>query len=108
AAFEGDRSFRNTVFAAYKANRKQPPGDLQPQFEYCRKVTEAIGVACLELDDYEADDVIGTIASRMAALGHPVVIVTGDKDMCQLVCASVRVYDMARESWLDEAAVLEK
>src|SRR5207244_13296876 len=89
AAFEKDISFRNTMFAAYKANRKQPPEDLEPQFEYCRKITEAIGVACLEVDDYEADDVIGTIAMRMSALGHRVVVVTGDKDMSQLVCGSV-------------------
>jgi len=108
AAFEADTSFRNTMFAAYKANRKPPPNDLQAQFEYCRKITEAIGVACLEVDGYEADDVIGTIATRMPALGHPVVIVTGDKDMSQLVCGSVRIYDIAKESWLDEAAVLEK
>lgn len=108
AAFEKDASFRRTIFAAYKANRKQTPGDLEAQFDYCRKITEAIGVACLEVDDYEADDVIGTIATRMSADGHPVIVVTGDKDMSQLVCDGVRVYDMAKEHWLDEAAVREK
>ncbi len=108
AAFEKNASFRSTIFAAYKANRKQTPDDLEAQFDYCRKITEAIGVACLEVDDYEADDVIGTIAMRMSADGHPVVVVTGDKDMSQLVCDSVRVYDMAKEHWLDEAAVREK
>ncbi|HYR90224.1 MAG TPA: 5'-3' exonuclease H3TH domain-containing protein [Terriglobia bacterium] len=108
AAFEGDTSFRNTIFAAYKANRKQPPENLEAQFEYCRRITEAIGVTCFEADDYEADDVIGTIAMRMSALDHAVVIVTGDKDMSQLVCDNVRVYDIAREHWLDEAAVREK
>jgi len=108
AAFEGDMSFRNTIFAAYKANRKQPPENLEAQFEYCRRITEAIGVTCFEADDYEADDIIGTITTRMSALGHSVVIVSGDKDMSQLVCANVLVYDMAREHWLDEAAVREK
>ena len=108
AAFEGDTSFRNTMFAAYKANRKQTPDDLEAQFEYCRKITEAIGVTCFDVDGYEADDVIGTIAARMSALGHPVVVVSGDKDMSQLVCDNVRVYDMAKENWLDEAAVREK
>jgi DNA polymerase-1 len=108
AAFEGDTSFRNAIFAAYKANRKQTPEDLEAQFEYCRRVTEAIGVACIEVNDYEADDVIGTIALRMSAIGHPVVIVTGDKDMSQLVCENVRIYDMAKEHWLDEAGVREK
>jgi DNA polymerase-1 len=108
AAFEGDTSFRNVMFAGYKANRKQPPQDLEAQFGYCRKITEAIGVACLEVNDYEADDVIGTIATRMSALGHPVVVVTGDKDMSQLVSENVQVYDIAKENWLDETGVREK
>src|SRR3954453_18303391 len=51
AAFEKKTSFRNAMFAAYKANRKQTPLDLEPQFDYCRKITEAIGVACIEVDD---------------------------------------------------------
>ena len=108
AVFEKDTSFRNDIFEGYKANRKQPPADLEPQFEYCRKITDAIGVACFEVDDYEADDVIGTIAARMTGLGHPVVVVTGDKDMTQLVCDGVRIYDIAKEQWLDEAGVREK
>lgn len=108
AAFERDASFRSSMFAAYKANRKQTPDDLEAQFDYCRKITEAIGVTCLEVNDYEADDVIGTIAVRMSSLGHPVVIVTGDKDMSQLVCDSVQVYDIAKENWLNESGVREK
>lgn len=108
AAFEKDSSFRTSIFSGYKANRTQPPPDLEAQFDYCRKITKAIGVACIEADDYEADDVIGTIASRMSAEGHPVVVVTGDKDMSQLVCENIRVYDMAKENWLDETAVREK
>ena len=108
AAFEKDTSFRSSIFSGYKANRTQPPAELEAQFDYCRKMTTAIGVACIEADDYEADDVIGTIAMRMSAEGHPVIIVTGDKDMSQLVCGNIRVYDIARENWLDEAGVREK
>src|SRR2546429_159557 len=108
AVFEKDTSFRNGIFEGYKANRKQPPADLEAQFEYCRKITDAIGVACFEVDDYEADDVIGTIAARMSGLGHPVLLVTGDQDMTQLVCDSVRIYDIAKEQWLDEGGVREK
>ena len=108
AAFEGDTSFRNAIFSAYKANRKRPPEDLEAQFEYCRRITEAIGVACIEVDDYEADDVIGTIATRMSALGYRVIVVTGDKDMSQLVSEGVHVYDIAKQHWLDEAGVREK
>ena len=108
AAFEKNTSFRNSIFAEYKATRKQTPDDLEAQFDYCRKITEAIGIACMEVDDYEADDVIGTIATRMSMLGHPVVVVTGDKDMSQLVSTYVQVYDIAKEHWLDETAVREK
>jgi DNA polymerase-1 len=60
------------------------------------------------VSDYEADDVIGTITARMSALGHPVVVVTGDKDMSQLVGPNVQVYDIAKEHWLDETGVKEK
>jgi DNA polymerase-1 len=108
AAFEKDTSFRSSIFRGYKANRTQPPAELEVQFDYCRKITAAIGVACIEADDYEADDVIGTIAMRMSTEGHPVIIVTGDKDMSQLVCDHIRVYDIAKENWLDEARVREK
>jgi DNA polymerase I len=108
AAFEKDTSFRSSIFSGYKANRTQPPAELEAQFDYCRKITAAIGVACVEADDYEADDVIGTIAMRMSAEGHPVIVVTGDKDMSQLVCDNIRVYDIAKENWLDEAGVREK
>ena len=67
AAFEKNASFRSSIFPAYKANRKQTPQDLEAQFDYCRRITEAIGVTCIEKADYEADDVIGTIATRMSA-----------------------------------------
>jgi 5'-3' exonuclease len=108
SVFERDTSFRTAIFAAYKANRKQPPQDLEAQFDHCRRITEAMGVACLEVNDYEADDVIGTIALRMSGAGHSVIIVTGDKDMSQLVSKSVCVYDIAKQHWMDEAAVREK
>jgi DNA polymerase-1 len=108
AAFEGDTSFRTTLFTQYKANRKEMPRDLAPQITWCRKITEAIGVSCLEANDYEADDVIGTVAVRMSAQGHPAVVVTGDKDMSQLVCKEIQVYDVARQVWLDEAGVRGK
>lgn len=107
-AFEGARSFRNEISADYKANRKETPGDLQVQFEYCRTLTEAMGISRFEVDAYEADDVIGTIATRAASLGHPVVIVTGDKDMLQLVGNRVRVYDIAKDLWLDENTVKDR
>src|SRR5262249_3039052 len=95
-------------FEQYKANRSETPAGLVPQFEYCRKITEAMGVPVFESDDYEADDVIGTIAHRMRQLGHSSVVVTGDKDMSQLVCSDIHVYDLANELWLDEEGVRDK
>src|SRR5438093_13315702 len=62
AVFDKDTSFRNGIVEAYKAHRKQPPADLEPQFDYCRKITDESGVACVSADDYEAHDGIGTMA----------------------------------------------
>ena len=108
SAFEGDVSFRSNLFPGYKANRTDPPDELERQFVLCRRISEAAGVPCLEVDGYEADDIIGTIALHMSELGHPVVIVTGDKDMSQLVRNGILVYDIGREVWFDEAAVIGK
>lgn len=105
AAFESDTSFRSRIFAQYKANRTPMPEALVPQIDFCRKITEAIGVRVYEMPDYEADDIIGTVAVRMWRLGHPGVIVTGDKDMSQLVCDGISIYDISKEAWLDEAGV---
>ena len=108
SAFEGDGSFRTAMFSGYKENRAGAPEDLQCQLEYCRRVSEAIGVPCFEADDYEADDIIGTIALRMRAHGHGIVMVTGDKDMSQLVRDGILIYDMGKGEWLDEPAVRAK
>ena len=108
AAFEGAHSFRKKLFADYKANRTSLPDDLKVQFEYCRRITEAVGIAAFEVETYEADDVLGSIAVRMADMGHPVVIVTGDKDMTQLVDDRIRIYDLAKNMWLDAAAVKKR
>jgi DNA polymerase-1 len=107
-AFEGECSFRQEIFGGYKANREAHPRELDRQLECCKRVTDAIGVTRLEAEKYEADDIIGTVAVRMARMGYPVVIVTGDKDMSQLVGENVRIYDIAREAWLDVAGVREK
>jgi 5'-3' exonuclease len=108
SAFETGGSFRTSMFEQYKANRSETPAGLKPQFDYCRRITKAMGVAVFESNDYEADDVIGTIAVRMRLLGHSAVVVTGDKDMSQLVCSEIHVYDLANDVWLDEDGVREK
>ena len=71
-------------------------------------MTEVVGVSTFQVETYEADDVIGSIAVRMAELGHPVVIVSGDKDLAQLVNNRIRIYDLAKNVWLDQAGVKAK
>jgi DNA polymerase-1 len=78
-------SFRNALFPAYKANREPAPDDLKRQFLLCREVCRALGVASFSSNQYEADDIIGTLATRMRAAGKRVVLVTRDKDLAQLV-----------------------
>ncbi len=108
AAFEGAHSFRRQMYADYKANRTAPPDDLKVQFGYCKQITKAVGIAAFQMETYEADDVIGSLAVQMADLGHPVVIVSGDKDLAQLVNDRIRIYDLARNVWLDRAGVKGK
>jgi len=105
AAFEGAHSFRRELFTDYKANRAATPDDLKVQFQYCQQITEAVGITAFQVETFEADDVIGSIAVSMADLGHPVVIVSGDKDLAQLVNNRIRIYDLAKNVWLDHAAV---
>lgn len=108
AAFEGATSFRNGIFEKYKANRADVPEGLSPQIVYCRRITEAMGIPTYRAENFEADDVIGTIAIKMWSRGYQAAIVTGDKDMSQLVRDGVRVYDLANNIWLDETGVRER
>lgn len=78
-------SFRNRIYPAYKANREPPPPDLALQFERCRELCEHLGVAWYASGEYEADDIIGTLATRLRAEGLRCTLVTRDKDMAQLV-----------------------
>jgi 5'-3' exonuclease len=78
-------SFRNKLFPAYKANRESPPADLKKQMALCRRACEAMGIACFSSPEYEADDIIGTLVTRVRAAGRKVVVVTRDKDLSQLI-----------------------
>jgi DNA polymerase-1 len=108
AAFEGPRSFRRQLYDQYKANRTETPPSLSPQIEYCRRMTEAMGIPTYDSDGFEADDVIGTVAMKMWSRGYSTVIISGDKDLSQLVRADVCIYDMANDMWLDESGVRER
>lgn len=78
-------SFRNRIYPAYKANREPAPPDLQLQFERCRELCTHLGVAWFASTEYEADDIIGTLATRVRGEGLRCTLVTRDKDMAQLV-----------------------
>jgi len=108
AAFKSHTSFRNDLLNSYKANRSVTPETLSPQIKYCRRITEAMGIPTYASEGFEADDVMGTVAMKMWSRGYPVVIVSGDKDLAQLVREGVCVYDMANDLWLDEAGVRER
>ncbi len=78
-------SFRNRIYPAYKANREPPPADLAWQFGRCREFCDHLGVRHFASADYEADDIIGTLAVRCRAAGRNSTLVTRDKDLAQLV-----------------------
>jgi 5'-3' exonuclease len=92
----GAITFRNEIYPAYKANRGEPPADLVPQFDLCRRLTEAMGLATIRLPGFEADDVLATLARRLQEDRWRVVLVTGDKDMAQILRPGVRILDLAR------------
>jgi 5'-3' exonuclease len=80
-----DTSYRNEIYPAYKANREPAPAELKNQFELCRELVRALGLAEFGSSRYEADDIIGTLTVRARAEGMPVTIASRDKDLTQLV-----------------------
>lgn len=101
-------SFRKKKFEEYKANRDVPPEDLVPQFDYIKKVTRALNITVLASPGYEADDIIATLVRRHLPKNHPAIIVTGDKDLMQLVNDKVHLLDTMREKKTDPKGVQEK
>ncbi len=101
----GSQTFRNEMFPDYKANRGAPPEELVPQFDLCRELVGCMGFATVMTPGFEADDLIATLTVQWRAKGHEVVIVTGDKDLAQLLEPGVRIYNLAKDEWWDEAGV---
>ncbi|KAA2213744.1 DNA polymerase I [Teichococcus oryzae] len=107
--FDASRvTFRNAIYDQYKAHRPEAPPELVPQFALIREATAAYGVACIELDGYEADDLIGAYAKGFEALGGQVTIVSSDKDLMQLVRPGVQLLDPIKQKPIREPEVLEK
>lgn len=90
-------SFRNEIFPAYKANREPAPPELKRQFGLCRELCRLMGVAEYSSPTHEADDIIGTIATRLRPRGHSSVLVTRDKDLAQLIRDGDAYWDYAGE-----------
>lgn len=101
-------SFRKTLYTEYKAHRTEMPEDLQVQMPYLKQVGSLLGICDMELDTYEADDLIGTVTRMARQEDYEVFIVSGDKDFCQLVSDHVFLYDTMKELTYDPTMVKEK
>ena len=102
------QSFDDVDYEGYKANRAAMPEDLRRQIPYIRRALEALRIPILEAEGFEADDVIGTLARQAAENAYDVYIVSGDKDMMQLVTPTVKILNPQKDNLiLDPAKVLE-
>lgn len=101
-------SFRTDIYPNYKANRPEPPEDLRPQFPLIRDAVRAFSVPCIELQGYEADDIIASYVKAARAQGYQVTIVSSDKDLMQLIQPGVDMLDTLNNRHLGPAEVMEK
>jgi len=104
----GKITFRNELFPAYKATRSAMPEDLAQQIEPIKQMVRAFNIPALQLAGFEADDIIGTIARQVEARGMKCVVVTGDKDLMQIVSENVTLLDTMKEKSFGIADVVEK
>jgi len=102
------KNFRNDIYAQYKANRSETPSELVPQFALVREATTAYCLPCIELEGYEADDLIAAYAKAALAGGREVVIVSSDKDLLQLIRPGVRMLDPIRYELMGADAAIKK
>jgi DNA polymerase-1 len=102
------KTFRDELYAEYKANRSEMPDELGPQFPRVKEMLDGFRIKCLEIPGYEADDIIATLTKQARAAGWSVVIVSGDKDLMQLVGEGVGLLDTMKEKLYDRAGVVEK
>ena len=102
------KTFRNDMYDLYKANRSATPEDLIPQFPLTRAATRAFNVACKEVEGFEADDIIATLACRARDAGGACTIISSDKDLMQLVGGGVVMLDAMKNKVIDRDGVVEK
>ena len=103
-----EQSHRNEIYPAYKANREPAPPELKRQFEQCRELVRSLGVSEIADNRYEGDDLIGTITMRARRAGHPVTIVTSDKDLAQLIGDDDVLWDFTKGVKLGAEEVTER
>ncbi|HSR56028.1 MAG TPA: DNA polymerase, partial [Alphaproteobacteria bacterium] len=102
------KTFRNDIYPEYKANRPEPPEDLIPQFPLIREATEAFNVPAIEMQGYEADDLIATYARQAVEAGDEVTVMSSDKDLMQLIRKGVMMRDPIRNGEIGADQVMEK
>jgi DNA polymerase-1 len=98
------QTFKEVEYGGYKANRAEMPPDLAQQIPYIRQALDAYRIPILQMEGYEADDVIGTLARKAAAESYPVLVVSSDKDMLQLVNDHVQVLNPPKDNLICDAA----
>ena len=101
-------TFRHRQYEFYKANRPPMPDDMRPQVAYIKKIVEAFRLPTFEVEGFEADDVIATLTRRAREEGYPVIIVSGDKDLLQLVGEGVSVWDPMKDAHYGPAEIRER
>jgi len=102
------KTFRSDIYPEYKAHRPPAPEELIPQFELIREATRAYSLPCLELEGFEADDLIATYARHAVEQGFDVTIVSSDKDLMQLIGPGVRMMDPMKNRFIGPDEVVEK
>ncbi len=105
---KGSHTFRNDLYAEYKANREAMPEDLRPQIPLTRRATQAFNIACKEVEGFEADDIIATLSVQAREAGGRVTIISSDKDLMQLVGGGVEMLDAMKNRLIDAEGVEEK
>ncbi len=103
---KGKITFRNDAYAEYKAHRKPTPRELSEQFPLTKDLLAALGIRMIEEAGYEADDIIGTLASKAGQAGHNVIIVTGDRDALQLISPHTKV--MLTKKGITDTEIFDK
>ncbi len=102
------KTFRNDLYDKYKANRPPAPEDLRPQFPLTRDATRAFNIACIEVENFEADDIIATLAHQARDAGGRCTIISSDKDMMQLIGGGVEMLDAMKNKRIGVEGVEEK